>query len=142
MSSIVMNDPSLFENAAVGIAIVDSVSGKILAANTAYCALIGRDRERVVGKTWMRFTHYEDISRIVYVIYKMHETKEAQAFSGRRYVDGNGGIVHADVTVLPFHYGGTERAHLAIVRSASSAGSVAAPATGIPGVAGESPNTA
>ena len=115
-----MNDPALFEASDVGIAIVDSASGKILLANRAYCALLGRARERVVGNTWMRFTHLDDVSRIVYVIYKMHETKEAQSFSGRRYVDGNGGIVHADLTVLPFNYGEAERTHLAIVRNASS----------------------
>lgn len=101
-------------------------------ANRAYCALLGRARESVVGKTWMRFTHLDDVSRIVYVIYKMHETNEAQAFSGRRYVDGNGAIVHADLTILPFNYGEAERTHLAIVRTASPDGSIADPAASVP----------
>ncbi len=127
-----MNDPSLFEDSAVGIAIVDSASGKILMANLAYCSLLGRARESVVGKTWMRFTHLDDVSRIVYVIYKMHETNEAQSFSGRRYVDGNGGIVHADLTILPFNYGVTERTHLAIVRNPSSDGTIAEFAASVP----------
>ncbi len=59
------NEKDSFEVSAYGIAIINSVSGTISRANDAYCALLGRSIVRVVGQTWMRFTHLDDVARDV-----------------------------------------------------------------------------
>ncbi len=97
-------DSSFFESidkVPYGIAIVDSVSGRIKRVNDAYCALLGRSRERIVGQPWMRFTHLDDVARDVYAIYQMYEAKAPQAYSRKRYIDGAGSVVPVDVMVSP-----------------------------------------
>lgn len=134
MPPIIPEDHALLKDASVGVAIVDSVSGTILTANAAYCSLIGRERERVVGNTWMRFTHLDDVAHGVYAIYKMHETKSPWSFARKRYIGGDGEIVHVDVVVAPVGYGDAELTHVVIVRGAASDGSIADLASLVPGI--------
>lgn len=111
-------DEEAFDDAPYGIAIINSVSGRITRANDAYCSLLGRSRERIVGQTWMRFTHLDDVARNVYVIHHMYETKSPQAFSRKRYIAGDGAVVPVDVIMAPLYedyYGPT---HIVTVRKA------------------------
>jgi len=105
-----------FDDAPYGIAIVNSVSGRITRANDAYCALLGRTRERIVGQTWMRFTHLDDVARDVYVIHHMYETKSPRAYSRKRYIASDGVVVPVDVIVAPLGEGNFGRIHSVTVR--------------------------
>ncbi len=51
---------ALFENAAVGMVMVN-VSGRIMRANPAFCAMLGSPEEELRGKTILEITHPDDI---------------------------------------------------------------------------------
>lgn len=111
-----ITDDTYFEASSYGIAIIESVSGKISRANDAYCALLGRTRERIVGQPWMRFTHLEDVARNVYVIHQMYKTNAPRASSLKRYINVAGDIVNVEVEFAPFGEGSSGRSHIVIAR--------------------------
>ncbi len=52
----------IFEQAAVGVAVLDSTSGLILQVNRRYCEILGMQEDELVGKTWMELTHPDDLA--------------------------------------------------------------------------------
>ena len=52
---------AIFEQAAVGVGIVDSNSGKFLKINQAYCSIVGYTEEDMLNTDYMSITHEEDI---------------------------------------------------------------------------------
>lgn len=52
----------MFEASPVGLAVTDE-EGNLVAANAAYCALLGRDRAELIGRSPREFTHTEDVSK-------------------------------------------------------------------------------
>lgn len=106
----------LLKTAPLGVALIKSVSGRIIHVNDACCHLLGRTAQQVLGQTWMRFTHLDDVARDHYAIYQMFETMSPQIFMKKRYVKPNGDIVHAQVTITPFNDGGNEPTHMVMIQ--------------------------
>ncbi|HNY18229.1 MAG TPA: PAS domain S-box protein [Treponemataceae bacterium] len=106
----------MLKTAPLGIAIIKSVSGRIIHVNDACCHLLGRTAQQVLGQTWMHFTHLDDVARDHYAIYQMFETKKPQILITKRYVRPNGDIVHAQVTITPFNDGGKEPTHIVMIQ--------------------------
>ena len=106
----------LLQTAPLGVALIKSVSGRIIHVNDACCHLLGRTAQQVLGQTWMHFTHLDDVARNHYAIYQMFETKIPQIFIKKRYVKPNGDIVHAQVTITPFNDGGKEPTHMVMIQ--------------------------
>ncbi len=52
---------TIFEQAAVGVAQLDTISGTLLRVNRRYCEILGMAEEDLVGKTWMELTHPDDL---------------------------------------------------------------------------------
>lgn len=53
---------TIFEQAAVGVAQLDSVSGAVLRVNDRYCQILGAPATNLVGRTWMDLTHPDDLA--------------------------------------------------------------------------------
>ena len=53
---------TIFEQAAVGVAQLDAVSGTILQANTRYCEILGVSAESLLGKSWLHLAHPDDLA--------------------------------------------------------------------------------
>ena len=52
---------TMFEQAAVGVAQLDSVKGNILRINRRCCEILSSPEKELVGKTWMELTHPDDL---------------------------------------------------------------------------------
>lgn len=91
----------LLQNAPVGIAVIESGSGMILDANETYCDILGRARGAVVGKTWMHFTHPDDLGRDLVYVRDARNGAAKGRVREKRYVGPNGNPVHVDVSVCP-----------------------------------------
>ncbi len=121
-----MNHPAIdleskvFMTAPIGLAIINSVTGTIMRVNDAYCAMLGRPRDCLVGKTWMQFTHPDDLIRDVYFIYKMRDTGESQMDRTKRYLRPDGAVVHATVTATPLGKAGADDAHMVMIQDVSA----------------------
>lgn len=116
MSPISEQESLAFKKAPLGIAIINSTSGKIIHANDTYCAILGRTAAQIIGQPWMRFTHPDDVAHDHYTIHRMYETKASQAFANKRYIAADGSIVHARVTVTPFNDECGEPTHMVMVQ--------------------------
>jgi PAS domain S-box-containing protein len=110
----------VFQKAPLGIAIINTLSGEILSANDSYCALLQRKVGQVIGKTWMHFTHQDDVALNYYSVYQMYERKAPRVYLKKRYISPNGEVIHACLTMIPFNDGVSEPTHLIMVQDISN----------------------
>ncbi len=92
-------DPLIFSSAPIGMAVINTASGRIVQANDAYCRLLGYSREHVEGRTWMHFTHPEDIAQDLLCIRRMHQEGLAKIERTKRYIKPDCTIVHARIHI-------------------------------------------
>ncbi len=90
---------ALFEQAAVGVAEVEMVTGRFLTVNRRLCELVGRTEEEMLATTFQAITHPED--------FHTHEDKTALLLAWKighyalekRYLRKDGAIIWVDITV-------------------------------------------
>lgn len=116
MSPISEQESLAFQKAPLGIAIVNSLTGTIMHVNDAYCRLVGYAKPQVIGQTWMRFTHPDDVAPDQLAILRMYETGATQIGMHKRYLGPDGGTIHARVTITPFNGEREEPTHLVMVQ--------------------------
>jgi PAS domain S-box-containing protein len=87
-----------FENAAVGVALVDT-EGSILRANNSFARMLGYSVAELTTKTFQDLTHPDDLANNLSVFSKTL-VGETESYSiEKRYVRQDGGIVWASLTV-------------------------------------------
>ena len=92
---------ALFEQAAVGVAEIEMVTGRFLTVNRRLCEMMGRTKEEMLATTFRAITHPEDL--------QLHVEKTRMMLSGeirhysleKRYLRKDGGIVWVNITVSP-----------------------------------------
>ncbi len=90
---------ALFEQAAVGVAEVEMVTGRFLTVNRRLCELVGRTEEEMLATTFQAITHPED--------FHTHEDKTALLLAWKighyalekRYLRKDGAIIWVNITV-------------------------------------------
>lgn len=103
----------IFENAAVGIDVVDT-GGKIVEVNRALARMLGYDEHELLDIMIFDLTHPDDIQVSRSKFDAMHEGKTDSYRMEKRYVKENGDIMWADVSVSPVL--GTDGKHVATVK--------------------------
>jgi two-component system cell cycle sensor histidine kinase/response regulator CckA len=92
---------SVYERAPVGIAVVDSESGRFLSANPKYCEITGRTESDILGVDFQSITHPDDladnISKFQALIRGELQTVEVE----KRYVRPDGSVVWVNVSGAP-----------------------------------------
>jgi len=107
----------IFHDAPLGIAIIDSVTGKIRETNKAFCAILGRDVDEVRGRRWQEFTHPDDLEVDERCIRTLVETQKGGVTREKRYVapDGSERPVRITLALLPSADGRLR--HLSMIES-------------------------
>ena len=107
---------SIFEQAAVGVAMLDSNSGMTLQANRRYCEILGMQDGSPVGKTWMELTHPDDLAEDLASMERL-KSGEIREFSiQKRLTMANEAFVWINLTVSPMWRPGEEpTTHIAII---------------------------
>ena len=94
----------MFQASPVALALADE-DGLLVLANDAYCRLVGRERESLMGRSSREFTHPDDLAEHA----AMEELMAAAAAQGtqlrveKRYVRPNGELRWGWVSVAPIH---------------------------------------
>ncbi|MGO9912464.1 MAG: EAL domain-containing protein [Acidimicrobiales bacterium] len=86
-----------FEQATIGSVITDS-RGVATKVNPALCALLGRPADVLVGRSWVEFTHPDEVPLVAAVMARVaagHDTYEDE----RRYLRPDGSVVWASCHV-------------------------------------------
>jgi PAS domain S-box-containing protein len=92
---------TIFDQAAVGIAHIDSQTTEIIECNDQYSRMLGYTREELIGQSVNAISHPDDVAAGVESITKL-KSGEIRNFSiEKRYIGKEGNIVWANVTVSP-----------------------------------------
>ena len=91
---------AIFEQAAVGVSLVERRTGRFLQVNGPLCEMLGRSREELLARTWRDVTYPEDAGGNEEGVRRMHETGAVYR-AEKRYVRKDGSSFWASVTVKP-----------------------------------------
>jgi PAS domain S-box-containing protein len=89
----------IFELAPVGVAWIDSNSGRFLRANERYCAILGRPREEVLAHRWQDFTHPDSLQGDRDAYASMLAGERSGYAREKRYLRKDGSWVWAEISV-------------------------------------------
>ncbi len=101
----------LFEQAAVGVAEIESASGRFVRINRKYCDIIGRSPKEIIGRTFQEITHPEDLQEDLDHIAELRAGTISEFSVEKRYVRPDGTFVWVELTVSPLRRTGQEPAH-------------------------------
>ncbi|MCX6054713.1 MAG: PAS domain S-box protein [Chloroflexi bacterium] len=113
---------ALFEQAAMGVALIETQSGHFIDINQKYCEFIGYSKNELLNLNFQTITYPEDIPLDEEKIHLLL-TREIREFSiEKRYIHKNGHILWGKLTVSPLwvpEENPTKYIHIAIVEDIS-----------------------
>jgi len=109
---------AIFEQAAVGVALLNTKTGQFIRINQKYCDFVGYNMQEMLQKTLMDITYNEDV--------QINIDRNAQLLEGinrefsfeKRYLHKNGDIIWGNLTISPLCKAGEKPEmflHIAIV---------------------------
>ncbi len=106
---------AIFEQAAVGVLLMDTVSGRVLDANRRACEIARLPRSQILGSDLLHLCAQEDRSEFISLMDKL-QTGETRSFAlERRIRHTSGGFSWINLTVSPlWQPGETPRQHMVV----------------------------
>jgi len=107
---------TIFDQAAIGIARLDSVSGKILETNNKYGELLGYSPEDLSKFDYMQLTHPEDVQEDITNMQKINSGEIKEYTINKRIIKKNGNFVWVKLTVSTLRENGLgPEEHVALI---------------------------
>ena len=107
---------SIFEQAAVGVAIIESATGRFLRVNKKYAALVGLTIEELLLCSFERITHIDDMQIDWSRLEALKNGRLNEFTLEKRYLHKNGSIVWVMLAVSPLLYTDNQlQQHLLII---------------------------
>lgn len=107
---------AIFEQAAVGVAQIDTATGRFLRVNQKYCQIVGLDSDAMTAQTFMAITHPDDLDEDLANMRRLVRGECRDFSMEKRYIRPDGSIVWVNMTVSPMWQQGEEpRTHIAVV---------------------------
>lgn len=91
---------AVYESAPVGIALVDTLTGRFLQVNPTFCEIVGRDKEQVLRLGFRELTHPDDLPKSEEFFNQFRENPHRYELL-KRYVRPDGSVVWANLSVVP-----------------------------------------
>jgi PAS domain S-box-containing protein len=92
---------AIFEQAAVGVALLNTKTGQFIRINQKYCDFVGYTMQEMLHKTFMDITYNEDVQLNVDKNAKLIEDDSREFSFEKRYVHKNGNIFWGNITISP-----------------------------------------
>ena len=106
----------IFEQAAVGVALVETVSGRFIRVNRRYSDLLGYSPEEMKQVTFQEFTYPDDIAAELANIRRLTSGESAEFNMEKRCCRKDGSLIWCNLTVSPtWKAGEADERHIAIV---------------------------
>ncbi|WP_425253078.1 EAL domain-containing protein [Janthinobacterium sp. NFX145] len=90
---------TMFEEAPMGIALIDTVSGQFLDINPRYLAISGRSLEHMKQTSWMEISHPDDVAGELEQVAQLLARSLHGFRHAKRIVRPDGGVVWVDASV-------------------------------------------
>ena len=111
---------AIFEQAAVGVAQMETASGRFVKANRKFCAIVGLEPNEITATTSMAITHPDDLQAGLGNMAKLRDGLIRQFSMEKRYCRGDGSPVWVNLTVSPmWDDGDAPNYHIAVVEDIS-----------------------
>jgi PAS domain S-box-containing protein len=112
---------TIFDQASVGIARVDSYSGNFMEANKKYQQLLGYTLEEIKSKSFQYVTHPDDLDEGLSNLEKLKQGEVRQYSMEKRYITKLGEVIWAKLTVSPmWEINETATSYIAIIEDISA----------------------
>jgi PAS domain S-box-containing protein len=111
---------AVFEQAAVGVALLNTRTGQFVRVNQKYCDLVGYTMQEMLQKSLMDITFDQDIQENVDNNAQLMEGKSKELSFEKRYVHKDGHLVWGNLTISPLWKPGEKPQtyfHIAIVEN-------------------------
>jgi len=106
----------IFEHTAVGVAQVESNTGRFVRINRKFCDIVGYSPEEMLGRDFQSITHPDDLGNSLNNTARLLSEEVGSYTVEKRYIHRNGTIVWVNLTVSPLWATGEERGfHVAVV---------------------------
>lgn len=92
---------SLFEQAAIGVAQIESKTGKYIRVNEKYCSLLGYSKNELLTLDSKELVHPEDLSLELESIKKLYQGEIKDFTLEERYIHKSGLVTWINLTVSP-----------------------------------------
>jgi PAS domain S-box-containing protein len=92
---------TMFEQAPLGIALIDSLNGQIKDLNARFAEIAGRTHEEMRSIDWMQITHPDDVQEDLDNMARLNRGEIAGFQMNKRYLKPDGTIVWISMTVEP-----------------------------------------
>jgi PAS domain S-box-containing protein len=108
---------AIFEQAGVGVAQIDSRTGRFERVNRKYCEIVGRTEAEMLATTFMNITHPQDLADDLTGLEHLRGGLADSFAMEKRYVRKDGSIVWVLLNVAPLRKPGEELSqHIAVVQ--------------------------
>jgi len=84
---------AVFEQAVVGVGLIDFTTGRFVDVNKRYCTIIGRSRKEMLKETMNALTHPDDRARSNHLHKQLKAGKASEFQVEQRFVRPNGSVV-------------------------------------------------
>jgi PAS domain S-box-containing protein len=107
---------TLFEQAPLGVAVIDSLNGHIYEINPRFAEMVGRSREEMTRIDWMAITHPDDVQGDLDQMARLNAGDISGFQMDKRYLKPDGTVVWIHMTIAPLTVApGEARRHFCLV---------------------------
>ncbi len=99
---------TLFEGAAVGVAMMETKTGKFFRVNKRYCEMLGYTEKELMEKSFLKLTHEEDVEDSRHHMGLLVKNQIRDFTVEKRYIRKDGSVLFAEVSVAPMWAPGEE----------------------------------
>jgi PAS domain S-box-containing protein len=108
---------AVYERSPLGIALVDSRTGRLLQVNPKYCEIAGRSEEELVGIDVRSITHPDDFEHTSEYLRQLAEEERPNYQMDKRYLRPDGSVRWVRVQVVPmWGKGEKDKWHMGLVQ--------------------------
>lgn len=107
---------ALFEQAAVGVAQIETFTGRFVTINQRYCDIVGYSFDEMLNISFQHLTYPDDLQADLDNMCRLHRNEIREFSMEKRYFHKNGSVVWVNLTVSPlWRQGEYPNYHIAVV---------------------------
>ncbi len=106
---------TVFEEAPLGIAVINSVTGSFIDINQRFAQIVGHSKEQIISSDWMHITHPDDIKEYMYGISLLNARKVSVIKITKRYIRLDNSIVWVKLSSIPIKADTPYQYHLQMI---------------------------
>ena len=111
---------AIFEQAAVGVALIETATGRFVRVNQRYGEILGLAQDDMMATTFMAITHPDDLQADLNNMEELKAGRIREFCMEKRYLRSDGSIVWVDLTVSPLWEVGEQPSfHIAVVQDST-----------------------